>query len=111
MSDERGRLLVVSGPSGVGKSTVVRALLLRATQAWLSVSATTRPARPGEVDGVDYFFVDASGFDAMIAGGELLEWAEFAGNRYGTPREATMTKTRLNRGTTGAANTTRELKK
>ena len=86
MSDERGRLLVVSGPSGVGKSTVVRALLLRATQAWLSVSATTRPARPGEVDGVDYFFVDASGFDAMIAGGELLEWAEFAGNRYGTPR-------------------------
>ena len=86
MSDERGRLLVVSGPSGVGKSTVVRALLLRATQAWLSVSATTRPARPGEVDGHDYFFVDASGFDAMIAGGELLEWAEFAGNRYGTPR-------------------------
>ena len=86
MSDKRGRLLVVSGPSGVGKSTVVRALLLRATQAWLSVSATTRPARPGEVDGVDYFFVDANGFDAMIAGGELLEWAEFAGNRYGTPR-------------------------
>ena len=86
MSDDRGRLLVVSGPSGVGKSTVVRALLLRAPQAWLSVSATTRPARPGEVDGVDYFFVDASGFDAMITGGELLEWAEFAGNRYGTPR-------------------------
>jgi guanylate kinase len=86
MSDDRGRLLVVSGPSGVGKSTVVRALLRRAPQAWLSVSATTRPARPGEVDGVDYYFVDASGFDAMIAGGDLLEWAEFAGNRYGTPR-------------------------
>lgn len=86
MSDDRGRLLVVSGPSGVGKSTVVRALLRRAPQAWLSVSATTRPARPGEVDGVDYYFIDASGFDAMIAGGDLLEWAEFAGNRYGTPR-------------------------
>jgi guanylate kinase len=86
MSNERGRLLVVSGPSGVGKSTVVRALLLEAPEAWLSVSATTRPARPGEVDGVDYFFVDASGFDAMVAGGDLLEWAEFAGNRYGTPR-------------------------
>lgn len=86
MSVDRGRLLVVSGPSGVGKSTVVRALLLRAPLAWLSVSATTRPARPGEVDGVDYYFVDATGFDAMITGGELLEWAEFAGNRYGTPR-------------------------
>lgn len=86
MSNERGRLLVVSGPSGVGKSTVVRALLVEAPEAWLSVSATTRPARPGEVDGVDYFFVDASGFDAMVAGGDLLEWAEFAGNRYGTPR-------------------------
>jgi guanylate kinase len=86
MSGDRGRLLVVSGPSGVGKSTVVRALLLRTPQAWLSVSATTRPARPGEVDGVDYFFVDAVRFDAMISGGDLLEWAEFAGNRYGTPR-------------------------
>ncbi|MSW80488.1 MAG: guanylate kinase [Actinobacteria bacterium] len=86
MSGSRGRLVVVSGPSGVGKSTVVRALLERMPQAWLSVSATTRPARPGEVDGVDYFFVDSAGFDAMIAAGDLLEWAEFAGNRYGTPR-------------------------
>jgi guanylate kinase len=86
MSGNRGRLVVVSGPSGVGKSTVVRALLERMPQAWLSVSATTRPARPGEADGVDYFFVDSAGFDAMIAAGELLEWAEFAGNRYGTPR-------------------------
>lgn len=86
MSGIRGRLMVVSGPSGVGKSTVVRALLERIPRAWLSVSATTRPARPGEVDGVDYFFVDSMGFDAMIAAGDLLEWAEFAGNRYGTPR-------------------------
>ena len=86
MSGIKGPLMVVSGPSGVGKSTVVRALLERVPHAWLSVSATTRPARPGEVDGVDYFFVDSRGFDAMIAAGDLLEWAEFAGNRYGTPR-------------------------
>ena len=78
--------MVVSGPSGVGKSTVVRALLEQMPHAWLSVSATTRPARPGEVDGVDYFFVDSKGFNDMIATGDLLEWAEFAGNRYGTPR-------------------------
>lgn len=82
----RGRLVVVSGPSGVGKSTVVRSLLERMPEAWLSVSATTRPARPGEVHGVDYFFVGPEEFEAMIAAGDLLEWAEFAGNRYGTPR-------------------------
>ncbi len=83
----RGRLLVISGPSGVGKSTVVRALLARRPDAWLSVSATSRAPRPGEVDGVDYFFVSDAGFDRMLADGRLLEWAAFAGNRYGTPAD------------------------
>ena len=85
---ERAPLVVVSGPSGVGKSTVVRAVLERAPQAWLSVSATTRAPRFGEADGVDYFFLSADQFDQMRNSGELLEWAEFAGNRYGTPRGA-----------------------
>ena len=79
-------LVVVSGPSGVGKSTVVREALAMRPDAWLSVSATTRAPRAGERDGVDYFFVDGAGFDRMRDEGELLEWAEFAGNRYGTPR-------------------------
>lgn len=83
-----GPLVVVSGPSGVGKSTVVRATLAMCPQAWLSVSATTRVARPGEVDGIDYFFTPDTEFDRMIEQGELLEWAPFAGNRYGTPRGA-----------------------
>lgn len=81
-------LVVVSGPSGVGKSTVVRAALAMYPQAWLSVSATTRAPRPGETDGVDYFFVSDAEFDRLRDTGELLEWAQFAGNRYGTPRGA-----------------------
>ncbi|MGN6242677.1 MAG: guanylate kinase [Motilibacteraceae bacterium] len=80
------RLLVLSGPSGVGKSTVVRELRRTHPQVWLSVSATTRFPRPGEVDGVHYRFVDDAGFDQLVADGELLEWAQFAGHRYGTPR-------------------------
>jgi guanylate kinase len=80
------RLIVLSGPSGVGKSTVVRALRERHPEVWLSVSATTRFPRPGEVDGVHYRFVTREGFEAMVADGGLLEWAEFAGNLYGTPR-------------------------
>ncbi|GAA1784621.1 MULTISPECIES: guanylate kinase [Streptomonospora] len=80
------RLTVLSGPSGVGKSTVVRELRAEHPEVWLSVSATTRAPRPGETDGVEYHFTDDAGFDAMIAAGELLEWAQFAGNRYGTPR-------------------------
>ncbi len=78
-------LLVVSGPSGVGKSTVVREVLTLLPNAWLSVSATTRAPRDGEVDAHDYFFVSDSQFDALIESGGLLEWATYAGNRYGTP--------------------------
>ncbi|MEV0261361.1 guanylate kinase [Streptomyces sp. NPDC050617] len=82
------RLTVLSGPSGVGKSTVVAHMRKVHPEVWLSVSATTRKPRPGEQDGVQYFFVDDEEFDKLIANGELLEWAEFAGNRYGTPRRA-----------------------
>ncbi|MFE1764954.1 guanylate kinase [Streptomyces angustmyceticus] len=84
------RLTVLSGPSGVGKSTVVAHLRKVHPEVWLSVSATTRKPRPGERHGVQYFFVDDGEFDKLIANGELLEWAEFAGNRYGTPRKAVL---------------------
>ncbi|MFW5417333.1 guanylate kinase [Nocardiopsis sp. CNT-189] len=80
------RLTVLSGPSGVGKSTVVKELRAHHPEVWLSVSVTTRAPRPGETDGVEYFFVGSDEFERMIAEGSLLEWAEFAGNRYGTPR-------------------------
>jgi guanylate kinase len=80
------RLLVLSGPSGVGKSTVVRQLRAHHPDIWLSVSATTRFPRPGEIDGVHYHFVGDEKFDQLVADGGLLEWAEFAGHRYGTPR-------------------------
>jgi guanylate kinase len=80
------RLTVLSGPSGVGKSTVVAELSRMCPQIWVSVSVTTRPPRPGEVDGREYHFVGDSEFDQLAAGGALLEWAWFAGNRYGTPR-------------------------
>jgi guanylate kinase len=84
------RLIVLSGPSGVGKSTVVRELRRTHPEVWLSVSATTRHPRPGEVDGVHYRFVSDAQFDELVAAGELLEWARFAGNRYGTPRQAVL---------------------
>jgi guanylate kinase len=84
------RLTVLSGPSGVGKSTVVGYLRKVHPEVWLSVSVTTRKPRPGERDGVQYHFVDDDEFDKLIANGELLEWAEFAGNRYGTPRQAVL---------------------
>jgi len=80
------RLTVLSGPSGVGKSTVVAEIRRSHPEVWLSVSVTTRPPRPGETHGVQYYFVDDAGFDRLVDEGELLEWAEFAGNRYGTPR-------------------------
>jgi guanylate kinase len=83
---ERPRLTVLSGPSGVGKSTVVRELRACQPRLWLSVSATTRFPRPGEVEGVHYHFVTDEGFTELVDSGGLLEWAEFAGHRYGTPR-------------------------
>ncbi|WP_338694390.1 guanylate kinase [Streptomyces sp. Q6] len=87
---ERPRLTVLSGPSGVGKSTVVAHMRKQHPEVWLSVSATTRKPRPGEKHGVQYFFVTDEEMDKLIANGELLEWAEFAGNRYGTPRRAVL---------------------
>jgi guanylate kinase len=81
------RLTVLSGPSGVGKSTVVAELSRTWPQIWVSVSVTTRRPRPGEVEGRQYHFVDDDEFDRLIASGALLEWARFAGYRYGTPRE------------------------
>ncbi|MEU6808829.1 guanylate kinase [Streptomyces sp. NPDC046831] len=87
---ERPRLTVLSGPSGVGKSTVVAHMRKEHPEVWLSVSATTRKPRPGEQHGVHYFFVTDDEMDKLIANGELLEWAEFAGNRYGTPRVAVL---------------------
>ncbi len=82
---EKGRLFVISGPSGAGKSTLVARLLERLDNVYFSVSATTREPRRGETDGKDYFFVSHDKFREMIAGGELLEYAEYVGNYYGTP--------------------------
>jgi guanylate kinase len=90
-------MLVISSPSGAGKTTLSRQLLKESADIRLSVSATTRTPRPGEVDGRDYHFVSREAFEAMIAGGELLEWAEVYGNLYGTPRapvEAALTSGR-----------------
>src|SRR5260370_4180052 len=82
----RGLMLVLSSPSGAGKTTLSRRLLDADPTVALSVSVTTRKQRPGEVDGRDYHFIDAQRFDAMVANGELLEWAQVFGHRYGTPR-------------------------
>ncbi len=79
-----GKLIVLSGPGGVGKSTIVKVLKTH-PEFFFSVSATTRLPRPGEVDGEAYHFVSDQEFDSMIQSGEFLEWAEFAGARYGTP--------------------------
>ncbi|WP_327085884.1 guanylate kinase [Nonomuraea sp. NBC_01738] len=79
-------MTVLSGPSGVGKSTVVAEIRQAHPEVWLSVSVTTRKPRPGEQDGLHYFFVDGEEFERLVESDELLEWAEFAGNRYGTPR-------------------------
>jgi guanylate kinase len=90
------RLTVLSGPSGVGKSTVVAELRRRSPEIWISVSVTTRSPRPGEVNGREYYFVTRDEFDRMVSAEELLEWAEFAGNKYGTP--AAPVRERLERG-------------
>lgn len=82
----KGKLLVLSGPSGVGKGTVVGELMKLRGDMGFSVSATTRAPRPGEQDGVSYFFVTKQRFEEMIAQGELLEYAQFVNNYYGTPR-------------------------
>ncbi len=86
MISRRGICLVVSAPSGAGKSSVTRALLASETRLSLSVSATTRAPRAGEREGVHYFFRSQPQFDVMIAGDELLEWASVFGRTYGTPR-------------------------
>ncbi|MEO0459004.1 MAG: guanylate kinase [Cyanobacteria bacterium P01_A01_bin.114] len=83
-----GRLIVLTGPSGVGKGTLLRQLLERHPDLQLSVSATTRQPRPGEIDGRHYHFVSRDAFSQMVERGELLEWAEFAGNFYGTPAKS-----------------------
>jgi guanylate kinase len=85
-ADGTRRLTVLSGPAGVGKSTVVAHLREHEPRIWHSVSVTTRPIRPGEVDGASYYFVTPEKFREMVEGGELLEYAEYAGNLYGTPR-------------------------
>ena len=81
----RGCLIVVSGPSGAGKGTVCGAFLKKHAEIAYSVSATTRAPRPGEAEGVNYYFVQKKEFERMIREGELLEWAEVFGNYYGTP--------------------------
>ncbi|MDI6713318.1 MAG: guanylate kinase [Anaerosomatales bacterium] len=83
----KGRLLIISGPSGAGKGTLVDRLVERVPEAWVSVSATTRRPRPGEVDGVDYRFMSAAEFQRHVDAGDFLEWAEVHGNRYGTLRQ------------------------
>jgi guanylate kinase len=85
--DRRGLLLVLSSPSGAGKTTLARRLLEIDGEIQISVSVTTRPPRPGEVQGIDYFFVDRAEFARMREAGELLEWAHVFDNFYGTPRK------------------------
>jgi guanylate kinase len=82
----RGLMLVLSSPSGAGKTTLSRMLLKADRNVELSISVTTRPKRRGEVDGRDYHFIDRARFDAMVKAGDLLEWAEVFGHCYGTPR-------------------------
>ena len=84
---KRGKTFIVSGPSGVGKSTVLKALLERRKNVYFSVPATTREIRPGEEDGVHYHFLEVDTFRQWIARGDFLEYAEYVGNFYGTPRQ------------------------
>ncbi len=82
----KGKLIVITGPSGVGKGTIVRHILTSHPKLHLSISATTRSPRPGEVDGQDYYFISKEEFLQEIADSNFLEWAEYAGNYYGTPK-------------------------
>ena len=84
----KGNLFVISGPSGVGKGTLVARLLEAVDDTWLSVSATTRKPRPGDVEGVTYRFMTRRAFEKLRDKGGFLEWAEYSGNYYGTPRDA-----------------------
>ena len=83
---KKGKTFIISGPSGVGKSTVLKALLERRKDVYFSVSATTRPPRPGELDGIHYHFMDVESFRKWIAMEQFLEYAEYVGNFYGTPK-------------------------
>lgn len=85
-AQQPGKLIVITGPSGVGKGTLIKLLLQRHPQLQVSVSATTRQPRPGEIDGINYYFLTKQDFDRAIFNQELLEWAEYAGNYYGTPK-------------------------
>ncbi len=87
VSSRRGVCVILSSPSGAGKTTLARALLTSEPGLTNSISVTTRPPRPGEADGVDYFFVPREEFEAMRERGELLEWAQVFGNYYGTPAQ------------------------
>ena len=84
----KGNLFIISGPSGAGKGTLVKAIEPLVPDIWVSVSVTTRAPRPGEVEGQHYFFIGGDEFDRLAETGGLLEWAEVHGNRYGTPRAA-----------------------
>ncbi len=92
-----GKLIVLTGPSGVGKGTLMQKLLAQHPQLYYSVSATTRSPRPGEIDGKSYYFITPNSFQELVAQGEFLEWAEFAGNYYGTPRAAVLQQIQLGR--------------
>ncbi len=84
---DKGALFVLTGPSGVGKTTLIRSLLKAVPHLHFSVSCTTRLARPGERDGIHYYFVSQKRYDEMVRSNELLEWAQVYGNNYGTPRK------------------------
>ena len=86
MANHKGKTFVLTGPSGVGKGTVVEQVLKKVDNIYLSISATTREKREGEKEGINYFFKTKEKFKEMIESGDFLEWAEFAGNFYGTPK-------------------------
>lgn len=88
----KGNLFIISGPSGAGKGTLVKAIAPVVPDIWVSVSVTTRAPRPGEIEGQHYFFISAEEFSHLAETGGLLEWAEVHGNRYGTPRAAVEAK-------------------